>query len=376
MSHLNVWSMLLTAVLAALLQVNGQEPKSPRDEPKGEYLFVRSAQEPSEAQSTARNSARNSYVQREVVETKPANLQGYYQHLFFNESAGPRTGLDLAPLDDATRAHLKLSKEEGLLVIGVAPHSPVVAAGIAPNDILLTLDEAPLSRPEDLETHLKAAVDKLLSLTFLRQGQKKTIKVQPQVSVTFGPVQAETTSYWIGVNVNTLDPVLRSQLSVPGGSGLIATEVVPDGPAAKAGVKAHDILLSLAGTPLRDQSALVEAVQKNGEKTADLAIIREGSRQTIEVKPEKRSTKSRLSRTWQGVDNYRFQLARPGAVLQFNPSGTGPFPNVANSLQSTSPVGVWTAESPAEKRLETMDGELKELRKAVEELTKALKERR
>ena len=46
----------------------------------------------------------------------------------------------------------------------------------------------------------------------------------------------------------------------------LAIDVIKDSPAAKAEVKVHDILLSLAGKVLDSQEKLVELVQANGEK--------------------------------------------------------------------------------------------------------------
>ena len=100
------------------------------------------------------------------------------------------SGLSLAPVDDAARAHLKLPKGQGLIATVVAPQGPAAHAGVCQNDILLTLGDAPLGKPEDLEEHLKAAGDKPLGLVLLHHGQRKTLQVQPQVKVTFGPVAA------------------------------------------------------------------------------------------------------------------------------------------------------------------------------------------
>ena len=44
-------------------------------------------------------------------------------------------------------------------------------------------------------------------------------------------------------------PALRDQLRIPADEGLIATDVVADGPGAKAGLKVIDILLTMAGRP-------------------------------------------------------------------------------------------------------------------------------
>src|SRR5205085_11276871 len=140
------------------------------------------------------------------------------------------------------------------------------------NDVLHDLHGANLRNPEDLDEAVKAAGDKPASLVLLRHGRKLTIPVQPLVRVTLGPVQPEPPAFWIGVTVAPIEPALRTHLQLPQKQGLLAIDVVKDGPAAKASVRPHDILLSLGGEALRDQAKLIELVQAKGEKTIPLEI--------------------------------------------------------------------------------------------------------
>ena len=157
------------------------------------------------------------------------------------------SGLSLAPVDEGARVHLKLPKGQGLIVTSVAPQGAAAQAGVCQNDILLSLDDAPLAKAEDLEVKLKAAGDKTLNLVLLHQGQKKILQVQPKLKVTFGPAQPAPPEFWIGVSVSAVEPALQAQLQIPN-QGLIVTSVIDESPAAKAGLKVNDILLSINGT--------------------------------------------------------------------------------------------------------------------------------
>ena len=55
---------------------------------------------------------------------------------------------------------------------------------------------------------------------------------------------------WIGVSVGPADGVLRSQLRLPEGTGVVVTQIVPDSPAQSAGVEVDDVLLSVNGKPI------------------------------------------------------------------------------------------------------------------------------
>ena len=98
----------------------------------------------------------------------------------------------------------------------------------------------------------------------------------------------ESGRYWIGVQVNPVEGALQSQLGLSDG-GLLVSEVVPDAPAAKAGVKQHDILLSMNGSLLSDVKDLLDAVQKVEEQEATLKLLREGKKQSVTITPVERT---------------------------------------------------------------------------------------
>jgi membrane-associated protease RseP (regulator of RpoE activity) len=290
------------------------------------------------------------------------------------------SGLSLTPVDDAARVQLKLPKGQGLIATSVSPGGPAAHAGVCQNDILLTLGDAVLGKPEDLEEHLKAAGDKPLGLVLLHHGEKKTLQVQPQINVTLGPVQPAPPEFWIGVSVSPVEPALRAHLKIPADQGLIAIDVIAESPAAKSGLKVHDILLTMAGQPLRDQASLVDLVQKNGEKNVAVEIVRDGSRQTFQVTPQRRKNPHV---TPARVHLWDFNVVRPGAVLQgkdspvlfyTKPEDTLLLGNYYADLAKTNPNS--TKANPIPDRLDAMAAEIKELRKVVEELGKALKDRK
>jgi membrane-associated protease RseP (regulator of RpoE activity) len=287
-------------------------------------------------------------------------------------------GMGMSPADDALRAHLSLPKDQGLIVTSLAPNAPAAQAGVQQNDVLLKLGDTLLAKAEDLEECLKAAGDKAASLTILRGGKKLTIPVQPRVRATMGPVQPEPPAFWIGVSVSPLEPALRAQLKLPQNMGLLATDVVKDSPAAKADVKVHDILLSLDGKQLDSQEKLVELVQSSGDKSVPLELIREGKPQTIFVMPQRRQTALQQAIAQTGNPVY-FQVGQPGAVLTFEPN-LQVFPNGA--VTRLNPDGMANVTglgdlnlTGSSKRLDDLDAEIKQLRRAIEELSKALKEK-
>ena len=89
----------------------------------------------------------------------------------------------------------------------------------------------------------------------------------------------------IGVGVTTLTKQLSEHFGVAG--GVLINEVRPDSPAAKAGLKAGDIIVEVDGKEVKGEGDLMRAVQEKKEGDVSLTVIRSGNRQTIRVTPEK-----------------------------------------------------------------------------------------
>jgi len=375
------WSFGLVLTLAAMAQAQSETPRNmaPRVPVPQSYNLIIDKEDPHFVDEIPfqRLTEDPHAVNEMPIRFDPQQLSYFVYPGHQDEGSG----LSLAAVDEAARGHLKLPNGQGLIATSVLPQGPAARAGICRNDILLTLDDVPLAKPEDLEERLKAAGDKTLDLVLLHQGQKKTIKVQPKVKVTFEPVQAAPPEFWIGVSVTSVEPALKAQLQLPADQGLLTSGIIKDMPAAKAGLKVNDILLTINGKPLHDQAELVKMVQENGEKLLAVEIVREGSRQTIEVTPERRKGLNLLTSKVQHAGNWN--VVRPGAILQGSESLLLAAPGLTwsddlaiqggNSFKANPTL---PQADPLANRLDMMAGEIKELRKAVEELSKVLKDRK
>ena len=95
---------------------------------------------------------------------------------------------------------------------------------------------------------------------------------------------------WIGVLCRPADPVLRQHLQLPEGVGLVVEQVVPNSPAATAGVRARDILTHLDGEPLTGLDQLMAKTAAAGEGGIRLSWVRDGKveRDAATVHPQVR----------------------------------------------------------------------------------------
>lgn len=97
-----------------------------------------------------------------------------------------------------------------------------------------------------------------------------------------------TTSIWLGILTEPISEDLRAQLDLPEGQGVVVRKIQPESPAAKAGVKVHDVLVEAAGKSLGKVDDLQAVLKGAGEKPLTISLLRKGAKQTIEVQPTKR----------------------------------------------------------------------------------------
>jgi serine protease Do len=149
-------------------------------------------------------------------------------------------------------------------------------------------------------------------------AQDRTIR-EPQLQ----RVQVDGLGGSIGVTVRdvTTEEGQRAKLSPP--EGAIVTRVESDGPAAKAGVMSGDIIVEFDGERVRSARQLSRLVRESPDgRSIRTAIVRDGSRRTVEVTPQS-------GRPWVPLPDFS-QLERQMRELsrnfEFNydgPSGRG-----------------------------------------------------
>jgi serine protease Do len=91
---------------------------------------------------------------------------------------------------------------------------------------------------------------------------------------------------YLGVQIKDVtDPALAKRLGVPGEGGVLVTQVFPDSPSEKAGLKEGDVITGLAGKPVKESRELQNIVAGLATgKAVDLAVIRDGKEKNLEVK--------------------------------------------------------------------------------------------
>lgn len=93
----------------------------------------------------------------------------------------------------------------------------------------------------------------------------------------------QVTRGWIGVQPRDLDPEFAQSFKIPIKDGVLITGVLQDGPASKAGIKPGDVVVKIAGQPIRNTAQLLNAVAALRPQSETSIGLQRGS-QALEVK--------------------------------------------------------------------------------------------
>jgi serine protease Do len=89
---------------------------------------------------------------------------------------------------------------------------------------------------------------------------------------------------YLGVKIQTVSGGIADSLGMKNAHGAIVDQVMPDSPAAKAGLKTGDVITAVNGTTVKDSRDLARTIGMMApEKTVKLTLLRNGDTKTLDV---------------------------------------------------------------------------------------------
>jgi serine protease Do len=148
---------------------------------------------------------------------------------------------------------------------------------------------------------------------------------------------------WLGIEIQKISPALKKAFNLETSRGALVSSVLPNGPAAKAGLRSGDVIIKFNGKEVREMSQLPWLVgnTKPG-KTVPIEIIRHGKKEMLTItvgnwesaknsfneKTQKVSAKKLgitvVPLTPQNMQSYGIQNVRHGVIVsKVMPGGAG-----------------------------------------------------
>jgi serine protease Do len=193
-----------------------------------------------------------------------------------------RIGVGIQSVNAPLASSFGLDKPHGALVSKVEPDSPASAAGLKEGDVIVEFNGKPVNQASDLPTAVAST----------KPGTNVELKVwreraEKQLSIKVGEMQNERVAQAgepaaakgkLGVAVRPLSPEEARALQSDG--GLLVQQAT--GPAARAGLRAGDVIVAVDGKPTRTVEELRARIGEAKGNTAVL-IEREGQRVFVPV---------------------------------------------------------------------------------------------
>ncbi len=203
-------------------------------------------------------------------------------------------GVEVQKLDESLRKALDY-KGDGLLVKEVYDESPASKGGISAGDIITHFKGKEI---EDLEDFVDMVGDTdpgtKAEVTVLRKGKKKNLEVTisereaPGFLGDFGKtykdfkIKMVSSRLCLGVRIEDLSEELGEYFDTK--DGALVMSVVEESPAAKAGIKAGDVIKEIDGSKIEEADDVPEALEnrKDGD-VVKVKLVRKGRENSFDV---------------------------------------------------------------------------------------------
>jgi serine protease Do len=202
----------------------------------------------------------------------------------FGKVSRGRLGVTIQGVTQELADSFGLKKAQGALVAAVEPKSPADKAGIKTGDIILAVDGRTIENSIDLPRVIgESRPGTPVSLKIWRQGQTRELNASlgetPAEKVAKTESELKTKPGKLGLALRPLTQEERKRIETEG--GLLVEQ--SEGPAARAGVQAGDVILAFNNQPVKTVDQLRRLVDRSRGNVA-LLIQREGNKIYVPIR--------------------------------------------------------------------------------------------
>jgi len=208
-------------------------------------------------------------------------------------------GVNIQNITEDLAKSLELKDTKGVLVSNVRAGSAADKAGIKNGDIITAINGEKVEDGNVLRNKVASTLPGTdIKLTVVRDGQEQelvakldefdsdTAKKENQPDEN-SPENQTKPSGKLGLDLKPVTPEEAKKLQLPdGASGLLVTDVDPNGSAAEEGIARGDVILEVNRQGVETLEEMQTALEKSGEKPILLRVARRGQVTYLTVKPK------------------------------------------------------------------------------------------
>ncbi len=165
--------------------------------------------------------------------------------------------------------------EKGAYISEITPGSPAAAAGLRAGDVITQIDGHPIASGGDVVDSVSAhAIGQSLALGVTRDGRSQNFRVTLGEMPSDDQIASTEPAGPTGMALQTLTPDLAGSLGLDERThGAAVTDVAPNGPAARAGIKPGDVIVEVDRKPVASAEDAVSSLHDRQDGGHLLRIV-------------------------------------------------------------------------------------------------------
>jgi serine protease Do len=201
-------------------------------------------------------------------------------------------GIGIQELTDELASQFGVKADDGVLVGNVMKESPAEKGGLKTGDIIQEFKGTKIANVRQLQREVaQSPINTPATLKILREKQPLTVNVvvgeQPAETAAEPSESPGEMADRFGFSVQDLTPELAERLKIPPGQGVIVSGVEEGGPAARAGVRAGDVIAEVNRERVRSVADFTRALgQMRRGNNLLLLVQREGNARFVVLSPK------------------------------------------------------------------------------------------
>ncbi len=295
-------------------------------------------------------------------------------------------GVELEEVTQDTAQRLKLREERGALITGIVSDSGAAKAGLKRDDVIIKWNGEPIESAMELSRHLRETpAGRTVRLTVVREGRETDVEVklgehsgelrrlaaararkaleaaresrearaaaraqlreaaraardeaqvaarearermhsqEREMHITVGDRAR------LGIQIQSMSPQLAEYFGLKGRTGALVVFVYADSPAAKAGLRAGDVVLSIAGVKVDSPRDVMSALRSKSEGPVEIKVMRDKQERSFTVQIEKEGRTSWMV----GPDWFDEMVIEPGEAVIAMPEVALAIPKMSLAL--------------------------------------------